>query len=348
MALACLVLALLLAVPLKPAQAQAYGSDWEAALAGGSARLQLFALQAYQPDGAADYTALLQNYLGLNHGGGLDYVAHSLGLSPVLEYDTNINGGTPGGYIRLGNFKFTLTEASTAKAGVVVGVAPSASLRLSLAPGRVIEAMASGQIARAPQHDLMRRSYALRLCGAQHLGRSDWLDLCLGRRGVRRILSEADESHASMGFSRLFATRYGLHEASIRLERVETQGFGKNSLDFGITHAAARVGIVDWRIELGQYIAGEHTRLAGVSLSLTRPILGQQTSVFAAGAREAGAEFFGTPREDQVFRMGLSRRITDRVSLSLSAEDRRSTLENYNGTTLGFSLNITLPPLSGG
>lgn len=329
-----------------PVRAQAYGSDAQAALAGAAPRLQWFALQSDPAPGAV----ALQRYLGLAHAPGMGpaYVAHELGLAPVLEFDSNINGGTPGGYVQIGGLKFTLTEASKAKAGVVLGMAASASLRLSLAPGRVIEGSASGQIARAPQHDLTRRSYALRLCGAQHLGRSDWLDLCIGRRGTQRALASGDETHAAVGFARQYANRHGLHEASLRLERVDNGHYAKTSLDFGATHASARLGVVEWRVEWGEYIPGQHTRLGGVALSLTRPLWGAQTTLFVAGAQEGGGAFFGTARTDQVFRLGLTRALHPRLALTLSAEDRRSSLENYTGVTMGFALTIALPPLSGG
>ena len=133
-------------------QGQAYGSDWQAALEGGSPRLRLFALQIRRPEGAGDYVANLQRHLGLKHpqGKGAAYISHSLTLAPVLDYDANINGGTPGKTIMLGNFVFTLSEKSRAKAGVVAGLAPAANLRFSLRPGMVIEASASASATRAP------------------------------------------------------------------------------------------------------------------------------------------------------------------------------------------------------
>lgn len=342
--------AMLAALPAAIAQSQAYPDDVQAALAGGSARLQLFALMAARPEGAGPYVGQLQRHLGLDHpaGAGPRYVSHSVALSPILEHDSNINGGTPGGFIMLGGLKFTLTESSRAKSGLVAGLAPSASLRLSLGQGRTVEASASGSVARALEYDLTRRSFGFRLCGAQYLGRADWLDICAGRRGSDKALSSSQETHASVGFARQYATARGFHEASMRLEQVDNGTFKKTSLDFGVTHAAARLGVVDWRVELGEHIAGQHTRLGGVTLSLTRPILGAQSTIFVAGSQEGGAVFFGNDRVDRSFRVGLSRNVTPRASVTLSLEDRRSTLENYTGTSVGFSVNIAFKPLSGG
>lgn len=332
------------------AQSQAYPDDLQAVLAGGSARLQLFALQTVRPDGAGNYVGLLQRHLGLDHQPSIGprYLSHSLTVSPVLEQDANVNGGTQGTHILLGSFQFKISDDSRAKSGLVAGLAPAANLRLSLAPGRTVEASASASIARALDYDLTRRSFGLRLCAAQYLGRADWLDICAGRRGSDRALSSSAETHASIGFARQYASRYGFHEATVRMERVDNGTFAKTSLDFGVTHASARLGVVDWRIELGQRIPDQHTRLGGVSLSLTRPILGAQSTVFLSGTQEGGANFFGLDRIDQSFRAGISRPITPRASVTLSVEDRRSTLENYTGTSFGFSVNIALKPLSGG
>ena len=126
----------------------------------------------------------------------------------------------------------------------------------------------------------------------------------------------------------------------MKLRQATTKDYKKLSLDLGLTTARAQWGVLETRAEFGQYVAGEHTRLFGATVALTRPILGAQTTLFASYAREGGAVFFGDPRRDQVVSLGLSRPINDVFGLNLSLTDRHSTLANYDGVTLGLDFTF--------
>ncbi len=326
------------------AVAQAYPSDLEAALATGSPRLKLFALMQVRPEGGGELATALQRGLGLRHpkGAAPQVIDAGLSLAPVLDYDSNINGGTPGQTLNIGGLIFALTPESQAKSGLVMGFAPLARLRLSVGQGRSIEVFASGSVARALDYDLTRQTYGFGLCGAQYLGRADWVDICGGRRGAVRALSQPREDYISLALARQYASQNGYCEASLRLQSVDYGSFSKSLVDFGISQASARLGVLDWRVDLGEYIEGQHTRLAGLTLSQTRPIWGRQTTIFASGAYEGGATFFGLRRWDQAFGIGVSRGFGTGGVWTLSLQDRRSTLENYAGQTFGLSFSWAL------
>lgn len=322
--------------------AQPYDSDWQAAMAAGSPRLRLFALMVARPAGAGGTVAALQNLQGFGHpaGAGPRLIQRGLSIGPVVSYDNNINGGTPGKTINLGGLIFQLAPKSQAKSGLILGLAPSGNLRFSIAKGTVIDAHLSLMGAHSFAQDLSVTSYDASLCAGQYLGHSDWLDLCFGQNGFRRALSDGSETAISLGFTRQFATGIGLHEANVNLRQIRNADYDKLTAAFGLTTARASLGVLEARLEKGQYISGQHTRLLGASLSLTRPIFGKTTSIFAKYGYEAGAAFFGNPRYDHVYTLGATRPLSDHFGVTVSVQNRTSTLANYDGVTFGLDFTF--------
>ncbi len=323
-----------------PVTAQPYDSHWQAAMQSNAARLKLFALMAQRPDGAADRVAALQRGQGFGHiaGKGPQIISSGLRLAPVLRYDSNINGGTPGETILIAGLPFSIPPESRARAGLIFGASLGGAARLSVSPTAVLDANLSASLAKGQGSSV--QTTAASLCFGQFLGGTNWLDLCLQRNIAERALSQSDQTTASIGLTQQFASDFALSEAEFKLRQSVTEDYQKLSLDLGLTTARAQWGALETRVEFGQHIAGQHTRLFGASLSLMRPILGADTLFYASYAREGGAGFFGTARKDQVVSLGLSRQITSIVGLNLSLQDRQSTLANYDGVTLGIDFTF--------
>lgn len=327
---------ILAALPLR-------AQDWQTALSASSPRLQLFALMMARPDGAAELVANLQKSQGFAHqrGAGVQYVHHALTFAPYLSYDNNINGGTPGQTILIGGLPFQIAPASQAKQGLLAGLTSSADLRLSLSPHTVISANQSFLLARAVDYDLSVAAVQTDLCLGQFLGAADWLDLCIGQSKTERALFRSATPYISLGLTKQFASPLGFHEASGKLQRRLTADYRQLNLEMGLTTARATLGVLETRFDFGQHIVGQHTRLFGASVALRRPLLEQNTTFFASYAKEGGARFFGDPRDDEVYGLGISRPILGGLAVTLSLRNRKSTLANYDGVTFGVDFNFS-------
>jgi hypothetical protein len=266
-------------------------------------------------------------------------VVSGIRISPVLRYDSNINGGTPGETILIMGIPFTIAPQSRAKKGLVLGGSASGNLRLSISPTTVIDANISAS--RAQGQGLTVKTTAASMCLGQFMGGANWLDLCIQRDLADRALSQNDQTTASLGLTQQFASAFALSEAKLNLRKSRNDDYDKLWLDLGLTTARAQWGLLRTEAEFGQYVAGEHSRLFGATLSLSRPIFGETTTLFASYAREGGADFFGAARRDQVVSLGMSRPITKLLGLNLSLQDRRSTLANYDGVTFGVDFTFS-------
>ncbi len=326
---------------VSPVQAQPYDSHWQAALQASSQRMRLFALMSARPTGAAEMVGALQRAQGFAHRRfhGPQIVSADIRLAPVLEFDNNINGGTPGTTILVGGLPFGIPLEQRATQGMIWGAKLQGNVRSSMAPRTIIDAHLSATMAQG--QGLTIQTATVHLCLGQFLGGADWLDMCVQRDLADRALSHSDQTTTSIAFSQQFATDFALSEAQVILRHSVLQDYQKLSLDFGLTTARAQWGVLETRAEFGQFISGQHTRLFAATLALKRPIFGADTTLFAAYSHEGGANFFGTPRWDDLVGFGMSRPINDIFGLSLSLQNRDSTLANYRGITLGLDFTFS-------
>ncbi|WP_156317747.1 hypothetical protein [Cypionkella psychrotolerans] len=330
------------AAPL-PLAAQTPATDWQAALDSGSPRLMLFALQIEKPQGADDFVARLQYGQAMQQTKAAPPVmlSYRANLRPIVAYDGNINSGAPGDGYYIGDILFHNEDPDArAKAGMVFGGEASLTVRFAIAPGRTLDLTAYGTQAHSFDYGLDVLNAGLSACGAQYLGRTSWAEICLGDTFSQRDNAPERERFASIGISKVFASRFGFHEARATVQTSQRKDYDKTSLSLQLITAKAGLGALTLRIDASERIPGYNTRLFGTSAALTRPIAGVSTTLFAGYGVEAGGAIFGQPRRDEVFSIGLSRKLTSHAEASLRLSQRQSTIPAYDGVSVDLDVAL--------
>lgn len=322
--------------------AQTPATNWQAALDSGAPRLMLFALQVEKPAGADDFVARLQYGQAMQQAKTAPPVllSYRTDLRPIVAYDGNINGGIPGDTIYLGGFPFTIAPENRAKAGMLYGAEASLTARFALAPGSTLDLTAYAAQAHSFDYGLDILNAGLSACGAQYWGRSSWTQICVGDTFTQRNNLPERERFASLGVSKVFASRLGFHEARATVQKAVRKDYDKTSLSLHLITARAGLGALTLRIDAGERVAGYNTRLVGTSAALTRPIAGVSTTFFAGYGVEAGGAVFGQPRRDEIFSLGLSRKLTSHAEATLRLSQRQSSIPAYQ--ELSVDLDISL------
>ena len=322
--------------------AQTPATNWQAALDSGAPRLMLFALQVEKPDGADDFVARLQYGQAMQQAKAAAPVmlSYSADLRPIVAYDSNINSGIPGDTIYLGGRPFTPEAANRAKSGMVYGAEASLTARFALAPGRTLDLTAYGAQAHSFDHGLDVLNAGLSACGAQYWGRTTWTEMCLGDTFTQRDNAPERERFASIGVSKVFASRFGFHEARATVRNAKRKDYDKASLSLQLITAKAGLGALNLRIDLGARVAGSHTRLFGASAALTRPIAGVSTTLFAGYGIDAGGTLLDQPRRDEIFSVGLSRKLTSHAEATLRLSQRQSSIAAYDGLSVDLDVSL--------
>jgi hypothetical protein len=335
------------------ATAQTTEPNWQAALNSGSQRLMLFALQSEKPVGADDFVSQLQYDLAMRQaaGAGITMLSYDASLRPIVEYDNNINGGLPKSYFYIGSTRFDFSDDDTAKAGVVFGAKVDLSTRLALAPGRTLDLTASASQAHSIDHGLDKLRAETSACVAQFLGNTSWADFCFGNSFSQDAKSVSKDSYLSFGGSKVFASGYGIHEVSVTFKEnwntdfdrksKSHDSYSKASVALKLLTAKADLGALAVDLDLGEFVPNQNTRLFGTGVSLTRPIAGKVTTLFASYGLEGGASFLGKDRLDEVYSIGINRNVTKHANITLRLSQRSSNASLFDGVkTVDFDVNL--------
>ncbi|MFN3661394.1 hypothetical protein [Yoonia sp.] len=162
------------------AHAQSVDTEWQSALYSGSSRLTLFSILKEKPDGSLAFAQelLRRNGLDAEAQRSIQQISFGTSVSPVLEWDTNINGGTSGDSFFLGNFEFIVDEGSRALAGVMVGLSSSATTAYSLGSGHTLDLGLRASYRYSPEYELSKSSRQAHACGTYFLDSWAWLETC--------------------------------------------------------------------------------------------------------------------------------------------------------------------------
>jgi hypothetical protein len=312
-----------------------------AALDSGSARLALYVLAQEQVPGSAPYIDRLLRDMGFAHpaGAGPQRLSRGVTVAPILEWDDNVNGGTPGGAFSIGGLEFTVDEASRAKAGVMLGASLGLGASYSVGRGNVLRFSVNGAVRHAPRHDATKTNLGASVCGSFDMGDWTWWDACLSATSARTELSSQSEQSVSLSRTKLFSSGFGAHESRVGIRYVLGEDYVKPAVTLGLI-TAAEFGAVSLSAEVSREVEGRNTTLFGANAALTRPFLGASTTVQAGYRRTGGSAFFGEARTDDIYSLGLSRDIGRGVSATLSVSRTASTVDLFDQTSVYVGFDI--------
>lgn len=274
-------------------------------------------------------------------GGAYPYpIDRTINFTPLLYFDANINGGTPGDTVMIGGLPLVLAQDARAVQGMMAGGQISLRAAAALGHGRVVSVQ--GDAAAAQQIGSFLRSARahLQLCGAQYLGAARWFDICAAQNISARALVQTRSQTASAALAQQFKTQRGYGQLGLSLRRQIFTGYALDSAAFTLTLADEHRGLIQIQTEVGAPAAGQMSRMYGASASVTQPIWGAQTTVFAQFTRDGGGEFFGQARQDTAVTLGMTRPFGRGQSVTLTAARTLSNISNFTDTALGLAYNF--------
>lgn len=323
------------------AHAQSIDSEWQSSLYSGSSRLILFSIIKEKPEGSLGFAHELLRRNGLNAEAqsGVQLIQSRTSVSPVLEWDSNINGGTPGDSFFLGNFEFAVDESSRAVAGVLAGLSSSATAHYSLGSGHTLDFGLRASFRHSPKYDLSKTSGQAHACGSYFLDNWAWLETCGRLQYTENDLGSVTDRVAEISGIKIFSSDLGGHEARAGLDVQFREDYAKSLLRLNLTTVRSGVGALALGFNVGEEIKGSNTLLYGATAKLSRPILGERGSVALSWSRLGGSEFFGVAREDDLISLNLTRNISASFSGTIGFTRRVSSIELYDEES--FSIGIS-------
>lgn len=303
--------------------------------------MALYAFSQDLPRGANKTALRYAHRLGLLHqGDSFSPVSQSLSIRPVIDYDTNVNGGSAGNIFTLGIYDFTLNKDTVAQAGLVLGAAVSASKAWSFAEGSTVKVTGHSSQSKAPKLDMSISNNRMSACAAHFLGQWTWVNNCLSYSTARRELTNSKVTTTSLGLNKVFGDKNSVHELSFDVKKAERASYNKNAIDFGWNIAAKGIGALRLGAEFSENIEGLTTHRRGANASLTTLFDNKPITFGLSVAEYSGGKLFGQPRDDRHSQIFVNRTFKERLSVTLSWVDAASSISTFDESYWSMKVNF--------
>lgn len=301
----------------------------------GTDRLRMFTYGKFLETGVAP-RAVVGRMKKLMVGQGFYYapgerhvIAAEAWAAPVLNYDSNINGGVLKDSFTFNGFVFDADPTYRAKAGVVMGVAAGGLSRVAWASGRYVEMQLRAESVWSPEYNIGRSTAALSLCSRNHVKDWTFLDLCHSATGSDRALGSSTSQETALSATQLFETGAGYHEVTAEVAQLQdaagsqpaaTLSWGaiwdRVATKLSVTKAAPKAG----ETALNSRIAADAQWLMG----------GHAVGVGLWHQRFSGGAFLGTARSDAATGINLSYQPRPGMTVQLGYMENHSNIDFFD------------------
>ncbi|MBM3606124.1 MAG: hypothetical protein FJX25_15765 [Alphaproteobacteria bacterium] len=311
---------------------------WSEALHGSSDRLLLYALSNNPPADARPLMASMIYDLGATQA-PLP-VRYNWEISPILSWDGNFNNRTPGKSFNIAGFHFVVDPESRAVGGLVLGALTTASAkwRYRFASTLTLTGWASAET--LPEADMSRKGLGMSLCASDYRGDWIWFDACVQQRILDPALDDPyGETRLSAGPTWLSKAKGATYEMAPHLGLNLQEGQSRPSVGLDYSAAVPDLGATNFSIEAAKHIPDWHGVTFSARAGLARSVFRKSTAINLQYDQVTGGRFFGEPRRDNVFTVGVNRRVSDQATASFGWRRVKSSVGLYDEA--GFTMALS-------
>lgn len=296
-----------------------------------------------------DYRLKHEGYTrGLGLPGTVESFSFQPYITPILAYETDVNGGNPDKPLKLGDITFTGDPSLVRKDGVIVGAGAGAYGRYLMGDGRYIDYGAGISYAHSFEHNIgIERRFAS-VCSKNHIKNWWYIDGCASSSHVEKELTEDTRNALSLTASKLFtSSKNNHHQASFSVNRIYDDNYeGKQlSITLGFNTIHRNGWQTSINATLGESIDSESvdSEMAvreAVSASLALPVRNRRFTLSASYREADGVKLLGIERVEETWTISASYNIYRNIDLSVSYFDTNSTIDYFDESSPTFSLNF--------
>lgn len=290
-----------------------------------------------------DYRLKHEGYArGLGLPGRAEKLSFQPYVTPILDYETDINGGNPNKPLQLGNLTFNGDPNLVRKEGIVAGAGAGAYGRYLVNEGRYIDYGFGASYAHSFEHDIgIQRRFA-NLCSKHHIKNWWYIDGCASSSYVEKQLTDDTRNTLSLTTAKLFTSSPNSHhQASLGVNRVYDEDYEQNQLVLGFQTIHSNGWYSAINAVFGESIDGDIAVREAVSASLSLPVRNRRVTVSASYSEADGAKLLGFARADDTWSVSASYNVYKNVDLSVGYTDTDSTIDYFDVSTPTVSVSFT-------
>ncbi len=271
--------------------------------------------------------------------GGPEVLDRWIRASPVVGWDSNINGGWPNTSLNLPGITLVTTPEFAAQDGVIVGGNVSAGFRLGYRMGGYLDVDGNVEKVWAPAHGLSRTSGAASACARNHVGGWRFLDLCQEGSFLERDLGRSTAGATSVSFVQLFSGNGSGHELSLTAMRRDVnedhQQAGRLTVSSVWENVATQVSAT-----LATPAGDAHVQRARLALEVRRMVAGRFFAVELAAEESDGSSFLGHERSDRTYGMSVSTTLMRGLTIGAGYSRTRSSISFFDENRFGVNFRV--------
>lgn len=296
-----------------------------AALESGSERMAIFALSdPRMPFPVRVQAGQISAERGYNPVPEFRKISGDVDLSPILTYDSDINGGSGKDGFTVGGIDFLIPEEDRRKAGIVLGGEFQANSRYTISRQTVADVAGWGSFAWSPEHEISKVSAGMSACATRQVERDLYVGACAAYGLYRTDLKDDESVVGELSVNRLFGGAHAIHDigagvslVSIR-DRNSEDTFQQASVLAGGETLLRSGDVVGYRLAVGERVRGQKVRTLGLDASYVT-LIGQNVVILGAGYDDySGATWLGRDVREESF--SVSAGLTLRNGLEIVAE----------------------------
>ncbi|WP_445808804.1 hypothetical protein [Yoonia sp.] len=252
-------------------------------------------------------------------------------VSPVLDYNTNINGGNPNRPLVLGGLEFTGDEEFLRKEGIVAGVGAGVNGRSIVGEGRYLDYGIAANYAYSPQHGLSTVRGSANLCSRNHIANQWYMDACGDTTRLVRDLAAETNSGLSLSTAKLFTTGNGAyHSASVGVRRYYAEAYQQNQIQLGWNTVRNRGAYTAINAAFGETVASQLSLRRSVSATVGTTVFNRALTATVVYSYADGGKLLGFERNDTTRSINISYGLTQNMSLNVGYRSIDSTIEYFS------------------
>ena len=280
----------------------------------------------------------------LNQGVKIGDLRVDVSLSPMMQWSTNVNGGTHAKSFRLAGYTFVANPDTVAKSDLIAGVAAKATVSLKISPENELTYVHSKQDLKAVSvgpYEIQKETRAL--CLNSRLSQRN-IRTCKSSIKSGYHLGDAEQSDFNVTASRVHAR----HVTQVTAGVVAKNNAQQPYLGFTYTKSLSRKPnhYTQFAMRVGERVDGVSFDVYKHTLTLNAPIktsVSNGIKLYTSQTKTEGATLLGVDRDTNVLKVGA---LIDKkfarfdVSYGVELENSASSIEGFSYQRVNYLLNV--------
>ena len=262
-------------------------------------------------------------------------------VSPILDYNTNINGGNPNRPLVLGGLTFTGDEAFLRREGVVAGAAAGVNGRTVYGNGGYLDYAFFASYAHSPQHGMGIACGSANVCSRNHIANQWYVDACGDTTRLVRDLAAETNSGLSLSTAKLFSTGNGaFHSANFGVRRYYAEQYQQNQIQLGWSTVRNRGAYTGFNLSFGEAVPNHLAQRRSVSATVGSTVFDRALTATASYSYADGGRLLGFERNETTRSLTLNYAVNANLSVTVGYRTVDSTIDYFSESRPTFSVQF--------